>query len=229
LRNASGVLKKAVDGWGLGWILALSSGAPFGLTGVNTLWANGALDLVRPDLWDNKAGKAEWSWEDHDGYYFGKKYMRISDPQCETNLVTTNLRSSCRNSLKALAEIAGYEKNAAGKMVPVPGPIIFQNSTPGKQGNYTGNPLTGVGRFSLDMNMSKSIEFMEGKRLELRIDASNVLNHATPSAGSGDVGARINNISGPSVTVNSTTENQFGLITTKAQNRIFQGKIRISF
>ena len=227
LRATSAGLRKAVEGWNLGWIMSLSSGAPISVAGVNTLWANGAMDLVGP--FDTKSGKAEWDWEIYDAHYFGNKYMRVDDPQCETDLVGSSLKESCRNSLKALALVNGYTTNDKGQQVPVAGQIVFQNSTPGNRGNFRGNPLTGVGRFSLDMNMSKSIEFMEGKRLELRIDASNILNHATPSGGGGSTGARINNITNPNVAVNSTDSTPFGLIDTKTQHRIFQANIRLRF
>ena len=226
LRDAPGAVRKAVEGWSLGWILSLSSGAPMGITGVNTLWQNGTMDKVGP--FDTKSGKAEWVWEDFDGYYFGKNYMRIDDPQCDTDLVAATLKGSCRNSLKALALIDHYDTNAQGQKVPVPGQIIFQNSTPGKKGNFTGNPLTGPGRFSLDMNMAKSVEFMEGKRIELRVDASNVLNHPTMSAGAGNMGARIQNLSGPNLNINGATVN-WGLLQTKTQHRVFQARIRLSF
>ena len=75
LRDVHGALRKTVEGWSLGWILSLTSGPPMSISGMNSLWANGSMNLVRPDLWDNKGGKAEWSWEDNDGYYCrnGKK------------------------------------------------------------------------------------------------------------------------------------------------------------
>lgn len=227
LRDASKGVRKAVEGWSLGWIMSLSSGAPLGLSGINTLWTSGMVDKVGP--FDTKSGKAEWSWEDYDGYYFGKKYMRVADPQCETDLVAPSLRSSCRNNLKALALVDHYETNAQGQQAPVAGQIIFKNAEPGRDGNFKGNPLTGPGRFSLDMNMAKSIEFMEGKRIELRVDASNVLNHATMTSSAGNMGARIQTLSAPTVTINSALLTTWGLLQTKTQHRIFQARIRLSF
>ena len=229
LRDASTGIRKAVEGWNLGWVMSLSSGAPMSLSGINTLWTGGRLEQVGP--FNTKSGKSKSRWDSdvYDAHYYGNKYMRINDPVCETNLVADSLKASCRNSLKALALIDHYETNAAGVQVPVAGQIIFQNSTPGNPGNFKGNPLTGVGRFSLDMNMSKSIEFMEGKRISFRVDASNVLNHATPSGGGGSTGARINNVSGPSLAVNTTVSTPFGLLASKTGHRVFQAQIRLSF
>jgi hypothetical protein len=50
---------------------------------------------------------------------------------------------------------------------------------------------------------------------QLRIDATNILNHPTPTEPQG-------------LTGNSFTDN-FGLITSKTGNRTFQGKLRVTF
>ena len=231
-RNAQGAFKKAIEGWSVGWIASVTSGLPMGITGANTLWANGAMNLVRPDIWDNKAGKAEWNWEDNDGYYYGKKYMSTEDPQCmNPNVVgsdTTPFASVsywCKNTIKALAEIDHFGSD--GK--PVAGDIVFQNPLPGERGNYQGNNLTGPGRWSLDVSMGKKIEFMEGKAIEIRVDAQNIFNHATPSDSVWVWGPRTYQPTNPSVTINTTSTNWFGRFDTKTGHRTFQAKIRLSF
>ena len=226
LRNSPSAIKKTVEGWNLGWILSLSSGAPLTVDGITTLWANGSMDKVGP--FDTKSGKAEWDWEIYRGQYLGGKYMRVDDPQCDGSLVAASLKASCRQNMKAIALIDSYTTNAQGQQVPVPGQIIFQNSEPGRHGNFRGNQLTGIGRFSLDANLSKSIEFMEGKRLEIRIDAMNVLNHATMSNAGGGTGARGTSITTP-IPVNNTSTDPWGFINTKNGRRVFQGRLRLSF
>ena len=236
-RDAQGAFKKALEGWGLGWILSMNSGSPMSITGSNTLWANGRMNLVRPDLWDNKAGKSEWSWEDNNGYYFGKKYMRTEDPQCmNPNVVgsdTTPFASVsywCKNTIKALAVIDHYEIDAkTGKPFPVAGDIVFQNALPGQRGNFEYTSLTGPGRLSFDMNIGKKIEFMEGKTVEFRIDAQNIFNHPTPTGYAYAAGPRTYGASNPVPTVNTTSSDPFGLFDTKTQHRTFQAKIRLSF
>jgi hypothetical protein len=244
LRNAAGGLKKAVEGWSLGWIYSAVSGAPFGLSGVNTLWANGTLNQV--GAFDRKSGEVKWDrGEAHDwGLYYGvNKYDRIIDPMCfDTNIVAASLRTSCANSgLRALVElddskgVAGYKDVAQTQSVL--GTIIFQNARPGERGNFKPNSLYAPGRWSLDMNMAKSIEFMEGKRLELRIDAQNIFNHATPTgagagmfdSGGSSQGSRNVTISNPAVVVNTTGTTPFGHMFSKAGHRTFQGRLRISF
>ena len=233
-RGAHGAVKKAIEGWNLGWIVSVTSGNPMSLAGVNTLWNHGALDLVRPDLWDNKAGKYEYDWEDGDGYYFGKRFTRVPDPICgNSNFVQQgldltagyNLSQQCNNSLRALAVIDHFD--ADGK--PVAGDIVFQNSEPGRRGNFKGANLTGPGRWTLDMNMGKRIDFMEGKSVEIRLDAQNMLNHPMPAPSASLLGARNYTPGNPSVTVNTSSTAQFGLVGTKMGHRTFQAKIRFAF
>ena len=232
-RNAGGTFKKAIEGWNFGWIASVTSGIPMAVAGSNTLWANGAMNLVRPDLWDNKAAKAEWSWEDNNGYYLGKKYMRVTDPQClDSNIVGSGGMNTfgttaywCNNNIKALAVIDHFDN--AGN--PVAGDIVFQNALPGQRGNFQGNNLAGPGRWSLDMNMGKKIEFMEGKTIELRVDAQNILNHATPANGVFAWGPRTYQPTQPSVTINTTSTDWIGLLDTKTGHRTFQAKLRFSF
>ena len=250
LRNASGVLKKAVEGWGFGWIVTLSTGAPMSLTGNPTLWSPGNyVDQVGP--FDTKSGRKEWNDELGNGQYFGGNYTRIIDPQCglygdigyaDPGLVAPSLKAQCAGStgLKALVliddskDIVGYQSYSASAPPnerlknPIHGTLIFQNAEPGTRGNFGANNLTGIGRFSLDANMGKTVEFMEGKKFELRIDAINILNHATP-AGSGGGSARIVTIGNPSMVMNSSALTPWGYLDRKAGHRTFQARIRLSF
>ncbi|MCL2877780.1 MAG: TonB-dependent receptor, partial [Acidobacteria bacterium] len=118
--------------------------------------------------------------------------------------------------------------------------IVFRNANQldynGSQyiGNYKNARVTGPGYFSFDMAMSKSIEFMEGKRFELRVDAKNILNHATPTdlmygflPISGSYGGRFMPITQPGLGINSTAV--FGNLPTKAGHRTFQARLRLSF
>jgi hypothetical protein len=226
-RDAQGAFKKVIEGWNLGWIASITSGPPMSITGNNTLWGNGGMDLVKPDLWDNKAGKAEWNWEDVDGHFFGKRYMRVADPQCDpaNGVIHPSLVIACNSSLRALAVITGYD--TVGN--PIAGDIVFKNALPGKRGNFRYNNLTGPGRVSFDMSMGKKIEVLEGKTIELRVDAQNIFNHATPANGVFAWGARTYQPTDPSLAINTTSTAWFGLLDTKTGHRTFQAKIRLGF
>jgi len=149
--------------------------------------------------------------------------MKVTDPQCAN--IAPELQSICTGSsgIRALALVAGYDD--AGD--PIPGQIIFQNAEPGVRGNYSLNELTGPGRWNLDLAMSKSIEFMEGKKIDFRVDAQNIFNHPTPSNSTYVWNARFTQLYNPDFGMNNSQD--FGRISSKGGHRTFQAKIRISF
>ena len=239
LRNASGVLKKTIEGWQIGWMGRFSSGIPLSLAASNaSLWGGSTrFDQVGPI--DTKLGKVEWDDELGYGFFMGKnRFDRILDPQCfDTSIVNSGLRTSCVNSMRALIDVdpngsdVGYKTLADynAQTNPVRGTIIFVNPKPGTTGNFRPNTFTGQGTWTLDANMSKTIEFMEGKRLEVRVDAMNIFNHANPSASAGANGDRNVTVSNPTLTINTADSTPFGRIATKAGKRTFQARIRLSF
>ena len=240
LRNASGTLKKVVEGWNIGWMGRMSSGNPLSIGGsINSLWNSTRFDQVGP--FDTKQGKVDWDEDLGYGFYAGRnKYERVIDPQCfDTSLVHPDLRSNCAGTQRALIEVSpngnytGYRSWAdynSGNN-PITGNLIFVNPKPGTTGNFRPNSLTGQGSWNLDANMGKTVSFMEGKTITIRVDAQNIFNHATPSGGSGANGARDNTVSTGSMTINGTsaTSNPFGYISTKTGHRTFQGQIRLAF
>ena len=224
-RDVSGALKKAIEGWGLSWVANISSGAPMTLGGGSSYWGIANPDVVRPDLWDNKGGKVEYLWNkdgvagkwDHATFY-GDKYVKVADPSCyNVNLVNPSLQTVCANNRKAIA------------LKDDPSTIVIQNAEPGTIGNLAPNSLTGPGRWTFDLSMAKAVEFMEGKRIDFRIDAANIFNHATPS-GTADTynhAPRYDVINLPQAGLTNTTG--LGYIATKSGHRTFQAKVRISF
>jgi hypothetical protein len=78
-----------------------------------------------------------------------------------------------------------------------------------------------------------------GKRIEIRMDAQNVLNHAVPSfrtsANPTYYGARNVAMSNPNIVLNNSNYSggqhtyPFGYLNAKAGHRTFQGRVRISF
>jgi len=122
--------------------------------------------------------------------------------------------------------------------------IVFRNATgtfgntvydPRLAGTYKPLRITGPGTFTLDAAMSKSIEFMEGKRLELRVDAANILNRAVLT---GDSASSVRYFNGGRTTqpalpgnrgVNASGATAFGNMPSKTQHRTFQARLRLSF
>jgi hypothetical protein len=221
-RDSSGWVKGLVEGWQLSWISSLTSGIPMSVSTVDSMWGGSAVDLVRPDLFDTKSGHVTWEPGSRSGLYFGERYMQVDDPQCDT--IAAGLEARCRQSLNALAVIDGYDENGQ----PIAGPIVFQKAQPGTRGNFDNNQLTGPGRWGLDMAISKNIEFMEGKSINFRVDATNIFNHPTPSnAEPSSYDGRTYQITDPNAGLNAATP--FGYIGYKTSHRVFSAKIRINF
>jgi hypothetical protein len=72
-------------------------------------------------------------------------------------------------------------------------------------------------RWRLDGNLSKTFQVTESKSLQLRVDATNILNHPTTADPTGFANA------------GSSFSDNFGQITSKTGNRTFQAKLRLTF
>jgi len=149
--------------------------------------------------------------------------MQVTDPQCAN--VASSLTTLCTQNVHALALISGFDAN--GKAIA--GPIVLQHAAPGTRGNFDTDTIYGPGRWGADMNLGKSIEFMEGKSLTLRIDAQNIFNHPTPS---GTLPSSYNNrqysLGNPNFDLGSTTLG-FGQIPYKGGHRVFSAKVKLNF
>src|SRR6266850_1959522 len=198
-RNSSGVLARAIENWQMSWIVDLTSGAPANIIAQNMLYANGVPDVV--GKFDSK-GHADWKSGALSGNYFADKYSKVPDPQCRS--IAASLQSLC--TLTAIADQSGS--------------IVLQNPLPGTRGNLGQNVIEWPGVWALDTAMSKSFQIREGKRLEVRLDATNILNHPQPVNPT-------NSPVTPDLNINSTAK--FGEIPTKTGNRQFQARLRFEF
>ena len=106
---------------------------------------------------------------------------------------------------------------------------LLQNPLPGHQGNLGSYTMYTISRWSLDANISKTFQITESKSIQLRIDATNVLNHPWPAdpIGLGTTGQA-------GGTISTFGANNFGQIQSKGGTnngfpRQFQAKLRFSF
>ncbi|MDR1728722.1 MAG: carboxypeptidase regulatory-like domain-containing protein [Acidobacteriota bacterium] len=260
LRNASGLLKKAIEKWQVHWVLGMESGPPLSVTASgsgSTLWGRTWPVLVRSDLWDDKQGNARMEWgpdgEFVSGTYLSRDYVKVIDPViCNPDKMTPSLYSAQCGVLTATYALALATKNSSGQLVaatydrdtvgedgvtykagtPI---IVFRNADQSEgvnaSGNYKPNRMTGQGRFSLDMAASKTIEFMDGKRFEIRVDVQNILNHPTPIGGTAptamESGGRYVSIDSPTMAISTSTP--IGLLQNKGGHRTFQAKLAFRF
>jgi hypothetical protein len=107
----------------------------------------------------------------------------------------------------------------------------LQNAQPGTRGNIGINTMEGPGLWSLDGALSKRFRLNETKTVQFRMDATNILNHATPCSPVQCPG----NALGTNLALNSIRAGQsfgaFGAIGAKSLSapRQFQATIRFEF
>src|SRR5262249_36733500 len=82
LSKSSGVLARVAEGWRVGWIVNLISGAPTTLTAQNMLYAQGTPDVV--GQFDPKAVGVNWGSGANatSANYFAGTFKTVADPQC---------------------------------------------------------------------------------------------------------------------------------------------------
>jgi hypothetical protein len=135
-------------------------------------------------------------------------YQVVTDPACApgglldtTDAMGFNVRTGVTNGcpLRAIADSSGR--------------IVLQNPSPGKRGTLGQQTIIGPGSWTLDGSLNKQFRITESKQVQLRFDATNLLNHPQPN--------------NPQYSINNSA---FGTIAAKGnQTRIFQGQLRFLF
>src|SRR5207244_8224290 len=126
-------------------------------------------------------------------------FTTLKDPQCGT--VTASLQSLC--TLNAIADAKT-------------GQILLQNAQPGAYPTMGIGSIFGPGRWRFDANLSKAIRLTESKSLQVRLDATDVLNHPEPGA--------------LSLNLTGAAASNFGVISGKTNlHRQLQAQLRFSF
>jgi hypothetical protein len=196
-RQSSGIVARLIEGWQMSWIVDLASGEPTNITAQSMLYANGVPDIV--GKFDPSDGQVQWKDGDLAGNYFGNAYHRVPDPQCSRIAPVLQTANPSVCTLSAIADASGN--------------IVLQNPLPGTRGNLGQNVIEMPGAWSLDTSMGKNVKLSESKRLNFRMDATNILNHPQPAA--------------PDLNINGS--NPFGNIATKTGQRQFQLQVRLEF
>jgi hypothetical protein len=224
--NSSGMLARVLERWQLSIIYNVGSGAPRDTFSAQKLYAGGGGNQpqARPNIigpWENP--ETEYLWNGPNGvsgtiYGFPNPYVSYDDPQCfnrvnNTDSMGFNLRNSC--TLNGLAKVvpagtAGAVLMADGVTYGIP---VLENSLPGTQGNQGARMLRLPGRWTLDGNLGKSFQLTESKSIQVRFDATNILNHPNPGE--------------PNY---NTQSDNFGQVTGRqGAPRSFQGQLRFQF
>jgi hypothetical protein len=224
--NSSGWLGRVLERWQAGLILNLASGRPTSISALTGLtYAAGGLTpaaaLTAPNTTAEvvgplnlRTGNVVWDGPTNRGTFFGDPhpFLSVLDPQCaisrgwgEPANIDCNLRAVAR-------EVA---PDTPGAVIDngIPIQYLLVNPVPGKQGTVGQTTVEGPGTIRFDANLSKTFRISESKSVQIRFDATNVLNHPNPPD--------------PTLNINSV---DFGyLVGNKTGTRSFQGQLRLTF
>jgi hypothetical protein len=215
--NSSGFLARVLERWQTSFIWNAATGTPATFNpGQSHFYAASGYDVVS-SKWQIPKADMTWIEGTNSGtIYPDNQFLGVTDPSCfDSSIVTMGDRMGT-----VLGRI-GSGTTATGpctifalaERLPdgTPGDILLQYPAPGKLGSLGRQNLKYFGQWSLDMNVSKSFRITESKSVQLRFDATNMLNHPTPNLPT--LGA-----------------SNLGAVNGKGnQVRNFQGQVRISF
>jgi hypothetical protein len=200
--NSTGWIARAIERWQTSFIVNFSTGGPTSLTAGNMMYGNGIADVVGP--FELRQGDVEWGAPGGSGQlvgnYFGNGvYGKVVDPQCRDGVIAAELRNFCTLQAVTLAST---------------GEIVLQNPQPGSRGTIGRQTIELPGTWAFDANIGKTFRISESKSVQVRVDATNILNH--PNAGT------------PSLSINS--QNPLGYIGSKGNShREFKAMLRLTF
>ena len=233
--NTSGWVARLIEGWQTSVIMNIATGAPRSIlagTGLNyggastTAGGNITPDVVGP--WKVRKGEVQWDGAINQGSYFGNELLVVDDPQCNVSKVVDtmgyNLGNQVNCNLNAIARpLDPTDPLAVTLSTGATGQYLLVNPKPGKVGTLGQKTIEAAGPFRFDANVLKRFAISESKSLQLRVDATNILNH--PTAGPGV------SPGSPSFTMNDglLAPSTFGLFTTKSGSRSFRAQLRLTF
>jgi hypothetical protein len=219
--NTSGLVGHLLERWQTSFIFNAATGTPTTLNpGQSHLYSPSWYQIASPN-WVNPKPHVHWN-TNTGSMYPTNAYVGVTDPQCsDPNVVTqgdrmgTNLGISTTSGVPSVCTITAVAK---GNPDGTPGEVLLKYPMPGQTGNLGQNTIKYFGQWSLDMNASKTIKFAENRSFQIRIDATNVLNHPVPdfpTLNATGLGA-----------INGKAPDQFN---TAYNARQLQGQLRINF
>jgi hypothetical protein len=206
--KTSGTLARIIEGWQTGWIVNLNTGGPLQITANNSLYALGRPELVGP--FPTRGGHVTFDGTPAatGSYWKPGTFTTVKDPQClNPAVVAPSLQATC--TLNAIADAKT-------------GQILLQNAQPGTFPTLGLGQIFGPGRWRFDVNVRKEIRLTESKSLQVRLDATDVLNHPEPGT--------------LSLNLTGTAASNFGLFPTSGTtgaksnlHRQLQAQLRFNF
>ena len=211
--NDGGLANLLVGGWQFSSIVTLSSGIPVSIldnSGTLNRGARSTYQSATSSLSADELKKITGIYRTPNGIFF-------IDPKVLYATGSNGQRVDLTQPLPTGVTITGIRGTNTNDVAPFAGQIFFYNKA-GSTGNLPRNFINGPMYVNWDAGLSKNIRFTETTRLQLRVEAYNVLNNANffPA----DVTSLFN--------LNNTTN--FGRLTSSRYDpRILQFGIRYDF
>jgi hypothetical protein len=207
--NHGGWVDKVVGGFQLSNIITWSSGPPLSIidpratfnTRGNT--RQGARSILTPKEIKDLTG----IFNTPNGiYYINPSILNVTIRNAATNVTQTGF--DLTQQLPAGFTIVSVRAASPIDQAPFPNQKFFFNKA-GEVGNLPTNFLNGMPYFNWDAGLSKSFNFKESMRLQIRWEVFNVLNHQVPNF-SADMDINSNNFGKVTGTFNGARVMQFG-------------------
>ena len=216
LSGTHGWVARAVERWQTSFIFnGVTSAMNSALPGTSHFYGNPGFTIASPN-WKLPTPHLDWANGANSGTIFGNSFTSVTDPQCtDSSQVTTGDKMG--TSLQSVCTLSALAKaNPDG----TPGELMLKYPRPGEVGNLGFGNFKGFGVWTLDMSASKAFHVGESRTFQLRVDATNVLNHPLPGYNNGIT---------TTIGVPSFAAGSFGLANTKGGERAFQGQLRLNF
>ncbi len=223
--NDLGWADRVVGGWQFTSVLNWVSGPPIGVVdprSTSTITFQSGRQTATTSLSIPELKKLTGIFNTPNGiYYFDPKIL------CATATAPGRPTLSCFDlwqPLPAGYTLASVRGASPLGQAPFPGQVFFFNEA-GSTGNMQRNALNGMPYFNWDAGLSKNIRLGETRRLQIRVEAFNVLNNQVPFFGT--LSAYGNAANAARLDVNS---NNFGRVTQIYNTpRIIQFGARFDF
>jgi hypothetical protein len=206
--NEGGWVDKVFGGWQIGSIISLSSGPPLGIIDPRSTGAITFLSGRQSATSSLTTGQIK----DLTGVFNTPNGMYFVDPSVLNATIVNPATGQSVSGFDLFQPLpAGFvlsSVRAASPLgtAPFPGQVFFFNQA-GSTGNLPRNFINGLPYKNWDASLSKNLRFSETMRLQLRVEAFNVLNKQVP-AFSADLDVNSNNFG--RITQTNTVTNPSG-------------------
>lgn len=210
--NDNGILNTIFGGFQFSSIVALSSGPPLGVVDPRATF--NSRGIARQGALSNLSAKEikklTGIFNTPNGIYFVNPKVLFATATAPGRPALTGF--DLNQPLPAGYTLSTVRATSGVNETPFAGQVFFFNNG-GQTGNLPVNFINGAPYLNWDAGLSKNFKFTETTRLQLRMEAFNLLNQTVPS-----FGADLN-----------IDSNNFGRITSAYSNRIIQFGARFDF